>query len=101
MVRRTLRELQGEIITLAGQPEGQREALFFVCPICPDGHGIIVQWQGQSIYPSGVIWQRTGSTLDDLTFSPSINCDVVYPDGHLSECKFHGWVRNGGVEWPG
>jgi hypothetical protein len=99
MNRRPLRELEGEFVTLANQPEGQAEALFFVCPSCPSGHGIIVQWQGRSIYPSGVLWQRTGATLDDLTLAPSINCDVPLPDGTPSSCKFHGWVRGGHVEW--
>jgi|SRR6185503_20080274 len=100
MNRRALSELDGEIITLGDQPGGQEQALFFVCPICPDGHGIIVQWQGRSIYPSGVIWRRVaGSTPADVTFEPSINCDVTQKSGAPSDCKFHGWVRGGHVEW--
>jgi hypothetical protein len=44
-------------------------------------------------------WTITsGTTLDDLTLSPSINCDI--PDeetGEPSTCKFHGFVTNGDV----
>lgn len=43
----------------------------------------------------------SGSTLDDLTLSPSINCDIPWKDKdgveHPSTCKFHGYVKNGEV----
>lgn len=41
----------------------------------------------------------SGTSLDDLTLSPSINCDIPWKDAdgveHPSSCKFHGYVRNG------
>lgn len=99
-MERALIDCGGEFIRLADQPPGAEEALFFICPLCPGGHGIIVQWQGRSIYKSGVIWQKAGTTLTDITIAPSINCDVPDPEsGTPSSCKFHGWVRNGVVQW--
>jgi hypothetical protein len=42
---------------------------------------------------------ESGSSLDDLTLSPSINCDVPWKDAdgveHPSSCKFHGFIKNG------
>lgn len=42
---------------------------------------------------------EAGSTIDDLTLSPSINCDIPWKDAegvqHESSCKFHGYVKNG------
>lgn len=42
----------------------------------------------------------SGTGLDDLTLSPSINCNIPWRDPetgveHPSSCKFHGYVRNG------
>lgn len=42
---------------------------------------------------------ENGTTLDDLTLSPSVDCDIPWKDAsgvlHPSDCKFHGFVRNG------
>jgi hypothetical protein len=44
-------------------------------------------------------WQMRGTSIDDLTLTPSINCDIPWKDAngveHESSCKFHGWVTNG------
>lgn len=41
----------------------------------------------------------SGTTLDDITLSPSINCDIPWKDKdgvtHPSSCKFYGYIRNG------
>lgn len=41
----------------------------------------------------------SGTSLDDVTVSPSINCDIPWQDeqgvSHESSCKFHGFVREG------
>ncbi len=37
-------------------------------------------------------WEMSGSTLDDLTLSPSINLDIP---GQEDGCRWHGWVKNG------
>jgi hypothetical protein len=52
-------------------------------------------------YDDNPRWEMTGSSLDDLTLMPSVNCDVPWKDDagveHPSSCKFHGWVKNGDV----
>lgn len=40
-------------------------------------------------------WSMVGSSLDDLTTKPSINCDV----GPNSACTFHGFITKGEVTW--
>jgi hypothetical protein len=45
-------------------------------------------------------WIVSGTSLDDLTLSPSVNLDVVGGgDGsiHMDICRWHGWVTNGGA----
>jgi hypothetical protein len=105
-MEKTLRELSGEIVSIKGRPQ-QDDCLFFTCPICRDdrgeliGHGIMVSWLPPSLYEGGrgALWSRTGSTIDDISISPSINCDVPCEDGSPSPCKFHGWVKDGKVTW--
>lgn len=43
---------------------------------------------------NGGRWKRTGTTLDDLTLSPSI---AVRTGKSMEEC-WHGWITNGEVE---
>lgn len=44
-------------------------------------------------------WEVSGSSLDDLTLKPSINCDIPWKDDkgveHPSSCKWHGFVTAG------
>lgn len=94
MPEKKLTELDGEFFTIVGRPN-EKDVLYFTCPLCPDGHGIMVSFKPPSLFPSGAVWQKTGETLEDVTISPSINCDV----GPDSPCKFHGWVRGGKVVW--
>jgi predicted RNA-binding Zn-ribbon protein involved in translation (DUF1610 family) len=46
-------------------------------------------------------WTMSGTSLDDLTLTPSINCDIPWTDkdgvAHPSSCKYHGFVTNGEV----
>lgn len=71
--------------------------LFMLCP-CLRGHALVV-WFSNPINttPAGPEheprprWTREGTTLDDLTVSPSINVDA-----HGTKC-WHGWIRNGEV----
>lgn len=37
-------------------------------------------------------WEMSGSTIDDLTLSPSVNLDIP---GSEDGCRWHGWVKNG------
>lgn len=47
-------------------------------------------------------WTMSGTSIDDLTLTPSINCDIPWKDKdgveHPSGCKFHGFVTNGDVK---
>lgn len=38
-------------------------------------------------------WQMSGSCIDDLTLTPSVNLDV--PENGPDACKWHGFVTNG------
>lgn len=53
------------------------------------------------VFDKNARWQMEGTSLDDLTLSPSINCDIAWRDDkgveHESSCKFHGFVKNGDV----
>ena len=98
MPERPLRELQGEIVSFKGRPN-RDDILLFQCPCCASGHMIAVPWMPPAIHTSGCIWKKTGSTIEDITIEPSINCDVPDPDGTPSDCKFHGWVKSGKVSW--
>lgn len=44
-------------------------------------------------YDDNPRWTMEGTSLDDLTLSPSINLDV--PENGVDSCKWHGWVKNG------
>ena len=92
MPERPLRELD---------PFLNEHQIRFTCPACCDdqgrGHMVGVPY-GPSGIPyevGGPVWEHvSGSTIDDITLSPSINCDTP-----TSGCTFHGWVRNGIVSW--
>lgn len=48
-------------------------------------------------YDDNPRWEMSGTSLEDLTLKPSINCDIPNDDGTPSHCKFHGFVTNGDV----
>ena len=66
--------------------------LRFECPACPKPH-----WVSIAISPHAEtrkdehVWESFGS-LQFLTVTPSI-------DGTDHGCKFHGWIKNGIVNW--
>ena len=69
------------------------DVLFFRCPSCPDGHGVVMNVTPSApIDSSGRVWNveqgRIGS-LVGLTLSPSV----------IASCGFEVHVRNGMVEW--
>ena len=96
-MEKPLSELEGEIMSVQGRPI-RNDCLFFVCPVCPvctDGHGIMISFEKPSIVDKGFVWTKvSGSSIADITINPSINCDV-----DNSGCKFHGWVKEGKVTW--
>jgi hypothetical protein len=70
----------------------------FLCPKCFDANGgpigthlIIVWFEGKPVpegtYKADPRWGVTGTSLHDLTLSPSINV--------IGGCGWHGWVKNG------
>lgn len=83
-------------------PHWNQYGLVFDCPVCADGHGIMPQFWGEPIYPSGAIWRLTsgckGGPFENVSVEPSINC-TVRRDGGPTGCAFHGWVTNGRVTW--
>lgn len=73
------------------------DMVVFFCPKCyaaNDGgvgtHVVHVELEGRSCPPSkncGVRWSFSGTSLENLTISPSIQC--------VGGCAWHGFVENG------
>ena len=40
-------------------------------------------------------WTFSGSSIDDTTLSPSVNCDTHPTIQHPGDCHWHGWVKAG------
>ena len=108
---KTLAELNGKIVSLAGRPN-RNDCLLFDCPVCEGvsrSHCILVSFMQPSLFQNGFVWTRTVTAssgdgrVESFSLSPSINCDVPFKDAdgveHPSLCKFHGWVTNGMVSW--
>lgn len=99
MNSRPLSELNGAMLRYNDRAD---EMLLFTCPACASGHSILVCFQPPSIYDSGAVWKLSGM-MPNITVTPSIDCSVPWTDEkgitHPPSCKFHGWVRNGVVEW--
>jgi hypothetical protein len=88
------------------ETDGRRVGVQFCCPACRRER-ILVPFalppsgDARELNVHGVVWQRTGDTLETLTLSPSVNFRHVY--GGLgsdsseprTECTWHGWVRDG------
>lgn len=89
------------------------QGVYFQCPKCaegkppgePDGigfagaHYIRICFANPRSAPVAPVefdknprWTMSGTGLDDLTLSPSINLDVP---GNGDGCRWHGWVKNG------
>jgi hypothetical protein len=96
----TLKELNAEFVTAApdgglGSAQGIEDAdgVWFDCPRCKDkdGHGVLVWCRGTDETRTPLArWIFAGTSLDDLSLSPSINI----PDA----CGAHFWVRSGSIE---
>ena len=86
------------------------QGVLFQCPKCaagkppaPDGgvqgaHYVLVCFANPrnapvapAEYDPNPRWQMSGTSLDDLTLSPSVNLDVPGATG----CRWHGFVTNG------
>jgi hypothetical protein len=65
----------------------------FTCPGC-DGHQILVWFKDRGVPDTAEPrprWSVTGTSLADLTLSPSINLDVPGATG----CRWHGFITAG------
>jgi len=75
------------------EPNLTATKLRFMCPACPKTHYILI-----AIDPAGRVadeddvWNSTGTTVDDVSITPSIN-------GTRGGCLFHGHVKKGIVSW--
>jgi len=109
---RKLTDLHGRITRFSRGDGSSPEGVVFDCPSCAKDnrrHSICVTWEQPSLFKSGAVWKLEGAAdVVTLTVSPSINCDVPteYVDEDTgkreiieSDCKFHGFIRNGEVTW--
>jgi hypothetical protein len=108
---RTLRELEAVFVGRY-QPGGSfheqgdvmagAQGVLFVCPVPACSHSIIVWFADRGVpaeaHPA-YRWAVSGSSLDDLTLSPSINLDIPFTDAkgvtHPASCRWHGFIQNG------
>jgi hypothetical protein len=97
-----LAELDASFVSV----DERRVAVQFRCPGCrrerivipfanpPDGGPA-----SPDMNRRGVLWQRTGETLETLTLTPSIDFRHTIPSDRSwvapRVCHWHGWVRNG------
>lgn len=92
--------LRHEGRTLIGVPFEQAQSIWFECPACrgPRGHHVLVSFadrglandqgsQNRESQPSR--WQVSGTSIDDLTLRPSIDC--------TPNCPWHGYITAGEV----
>lgn len=80
-------------------------AVQFRCPGCQKERIVIPfanPLDGKAPDPSmnfrGVLWTRSGETLETLTLTPSVAFAHVnggYDGMPRTDCHWHGWVRNG------
>lgn len=102
----TLDELDASFVA----PEGRHGvAVQFRCPGCrreriviPLANPVDGGAPDPSMNHRGVLWQRTGETLETLTVTPSVDFRHTNFDDDLVEkpvkCHWHGWIRNGRAE---
>ena len=72
----------------------QAQGILFLCPKCfnESGHSILVWFKDRNVSPSALPaprWIATGTSLDDLTLSPSID---------LGGTDWHGFIINGEIK---
>lgn len=96
-----LSDLEGEMWFRLGRTVA--DGVFFACPCCENRHGILISWTPPSVVENGFVWTKTGGdSIDNLSISPSVNCDIPWKNTrtgelHPSKCLFHGFIRNGKV----
>ena len=95
----------GPYADAAGAASGTATGLQFRCPKCretrivvpidpPIGPGPV----DPSLNARGILWRRTGDTVENITLTPSIDSKDVnggYDGLPRVECHWHGFVQNG------
>lgn len=82
-----LRDLDADITRHTHEDGAQTMAVWFECPVCRD-HYVMIPYADTK---APGVWACTaGSTIDDLTLTPSYRI-VNDPNG----CRLHGFVRDG------
>lgn len=78
-------------------PELGKDFIYFDCPLCEDGHPMRIPFNkiGGKNKHGQIPWLVTGKiSIETLTLSPSI-----LTTGGASNCKFHGWIKNGEIQY--
>lgn len=87
-----LRQLDGELSTIDYGDGVARPCVMFTCPVCKDGHAHVMPYgpEQERVRVGNhdvIVWKHTGgSTIDDITLSPSYL---------VRSCNLHGYVRGG------
>jgi hypothetical protein len=89
----------------------EADGVMFLCPLCftrnggPVGTHRVICWSPkvlQTLSPGPGRWPLTGTSIDDLTLSPSIALGDEIVLGatphHPGGCRAHFFVRNGAIE---
>ncbi len=88
-VRYTGRGCHQDVSTFA-----EANGVLFDCPKCAgtNGHSVLVWFKGAPLdaVPGPARWSASGSSLEDLTLSPSVDLT----SGGTRDC-WHGFVTNG------
>lgn len=98
MVEVSLADLEGEIFTVESSDPGT--ALMFRCPLCRGHYHLVYFNPGSSTHGRNStnrnVWANpSGSTVDDLTLSPS------YRENHSRKegtCELHIFVNDGKIQ---
>ena len=89
-------ERSGGFMEQGNQMHGAQGVLFD-CPLC-GGHSILAWFKGKvpdDASPGPGRWTPIGTSLEDLTLTPSINLDTEEMAKYADACKWHGYVTNG------
>lgn len=90
------------------------QGVLFQCPLCSTGkppgegggfagaHYVLICFANPrnaepapAEFDDNPRWTMEGTSLDDITLSPSVNLNVPNEKGEPPMCRWHGWVKNG------
>lgn len=81
----------------------QAQGVMFLCPLCFERnggnvgtHAVAVWFRGRDVpdseTPGPGRWEASGTSIEDLTLSPSVHLTSQHG------CGWHGWVKNGAAQ---